>query len=268
MKSKAQVGGHPLHPILIAFPTAFLTGGFAFDLFAWLARWDNGRAPGAYLSIAGVASGLVAGIPGFIDYLFAIPPNSSARDRAWYHMMVNLAALATYAAGAYFRNWSTYDPGFGTLALEFAGVGLLTGGGWLGGTLVYKEQIAVDHFHANAKPTLEATVAPNPQGATVVARTDEIALDQMKLVRLGDRRIVVARTGDGFRAFDDRCSHKGAPLSDGVLMCGTVHCPWHGSRFDCATGAVTAGPAKNSITTYPVEVVGTEIRVTLPAEVR
>jgi uncharacterized membrane protein len=31
MKSKAVLLGHPVHPMLIPFPFAFLTGAFAFD---------------------------------------------------------------------------------------------------------------------------------------------------------------------------------------------------------------------------------------------
>jgi nitrite reductase/ring-hydroxylating ferredoxin subunit len=37
------------------------------------------------------------------------------------------------------------------------------------------------------------------------------------------------------------------------MVCGTVQCPWHGSQFDVRSGAVKAGPAKESIGTYQVE---------------
>ena len=265
MKSKAQVAGHPLHPILIAFPIAFLYGGLGFDAAAYLLGWHGGRATGAYLSVAAIVSGLIAGVPGFIDYLYAVPPESSAKDRAWSHLLINLAALAIYAAGWAFRDRATFEPGLGTLLLELGGVGLVTWGGWLGGTLVYREQIAVDHMSANAKTVIEATVDPSPTGTTVVARADELIVDQMKLIHIGGRRVVLARTEEGYRAFDDRCSHKGASMADGVMICGTVHCPWHGSRFDATTGAVKAGPAKEPIETYPVDVIGGEVRLTLPA---
>ncbi|MET0167857.1 MAG: Rieske 2Fe-2S domain-containing protein [Vicinamibacterales bacterium] len=42
-------------------------------------------------------------------------------------------------------------------------------------------------------------------------------------------------------------------MSDGVLMCGTVQCPWHGSQFDVQTGEVKCGPAKENIATYLIE---------------
>jgi nitrite reductase/ring-hydroxylating ferredoxin subunit len=74
----------------------------------------------------------------------------------------------------------------------------------------------------------------------------------MKLVHAGDTRIAVARTATGYAAFQDRCTHKGGPLSDGVLMCGRVQCPWHGSQFDVRTGEVKAGPAEQKIETYEI----------------
>jgi nitrite reductase/ring-hydroxylating ferredoxin subunit len=81
----------------------------------------------------------------------------------------------------------------------------------------------------------------------------------MTLVRVNGRRIVIGRSEDGFRAFDDRCSHKGASLADGVLMCGRVQCPWHGSQFDTGTGQVKAGPAEKPIATYRIEEQGGDV---------
>jgi nitrite reductase/ring-hydroxylating ferredoxin subunit len=74
----------------------------------------------------------------------------------------------------------------------------------------------------------------------------------MKLVHVDRKRIAVGRTGKGYAAFQDRCTHKGGPLSDGVLACGVVQCPWHGSQFDVHTGHVKAGPAETDIETYDV----------------
>jgi nitrite reductase/ring-hydroxylating ferredoxin subunit len=75
----------------------------------------------------------------------------------------------------------------------------------------------------------------------------------MKLVHARNERLVVARTEDGYAAFQDRCTHKGGPLSDGALMCRTVQCPWHGSQFDVQSGAVKCGPAEGPIKTYEME---------------
>ena len=62
-------------------------------------------------------------------------------------------------------------------------------------------------------------------------------VNQMKLVHVDEARIVVARTEDGYAAFQDRCTHRGGPPI-GALICGTVQCPWHGSQFDVQTGEV------------------------------
>jgi nitrite reductase/ring-hydroxylating ferredoxin subunit len=121
----------------------------------------------------------------------------------------------------------------------------------MGGTLVYRNQIGVDHRYANAGKWQEETA-----GADDVNALDEaahgLAMNQMKLVRAGGKRIAVGRTDKGYVAFQDRCTHKGGPLSDGVMMCGRVQCPWHGSQFDVHTGEVKAGPAKQNIETYEV----------------
>src|SRR5690606_32302832 len=85
-----------------------------------------------------------------------------------------------------------------------------------------------------------------------VATTDELKVNQMKLVHLNNSRIVISRTENGYAAFDDHCTHRGGSLAGGAMICNTVQCPWHGSQFDVRTGMVKAGPAKESIKTYPV----------------
>ena len=97
----------------------------------------------------------------------------------------------------------------------------------------------------------------------VVAKRDELKVDQMKLLRVGDRRIVLARTERKYVAFDDRCTHRGGSLAGGVMICGTVQCLWHGSQFDVYTGKVGAGPAKDPIATYEVREEGDVVKLVL-----
>jgi nitrite reductase/ring-hydroxylating ferredoxin subunit len=179
-------------------------------------------------------------------------------------MLINVAALTAFAVGWLFRDTTTLVPGTGTLLLEAVGAGLVTWGGWLGGTLVYRNQIGVDHRYAGAGRWNEAEFEGRRAGPIVVARDEELKVDQMKLLHVSGRRIVLARTEQGYTAFDDRCTHKGGPLADGVLICGTVQCPWHGSQFDIHTGAVKAGPAQEYIATYKVEVASGEVRLYVP----
>jgi nitrite reductase/ring-hydroxylating ferredoxin subunit/uncharacterized membrane protein len=261
MRSAASVKGHPIHPILIAFPIAFLVGALGFDVAGRVADWSGGWTTGAYLGVAAIVSGLIAAVPGLIDYFGVVPPNSSARRRATQHMIINVTALAVFALGWLFRDPTSLRPAFETLVLEALGVGLVSWGGWLGGTLVYRNQIGVDHRYAGAGKWNEEKLDAPGSGFVVVAREDELQVDQMKLVHVRGRRIVLARTEQGYLACDDRCTHRGGPLADGVLICGTVQCPWHGSQFDVSTGAAKAGPARDSIATYPVEIADGEVRL-------
>jgi nitrite reductase/ring-hydroxylating ferredoxin subunit len=181
-------------------------------------------------------------------------------------MLINLSALALFAVAWWVRGGRAATPsapGTTVLLLELAGLGLLLAGGWLGGTLAYANQIGVNNRYANAGRWREVTIAAADGQPVTVGSSDELELDQLKLLRIGGRRVVLGRTADGYVVFDDRCTHKGGSLADGVLICGTVQCPWHGSQFDVTSGKVKAGPATAGIETYRVEEADGELRLTL-----
>lgn len=261
MRSFASFRGHPLHPALITFPFAFLTGAFvshaAAVVFARPTLWTTG----GYLTTAGVATGIVAAIPGLLDYVRTVPPRSSAKKRATKHMLAMLVVLAAFAVSLAFRSGS-YPLGE-TLVLLIQGAAtlLLSAGAWLGGTLVSRNQIGVDHRYANAGRWSETRITGSAVDSIVGARHDELQVNQMKLLHVNGHRIVLARTDDRYVAFDDRCPHRGGSLAGGVMICGVVQCPWHGSQFDASTGMVKAGPATQPIATYPVNDNGREVLV-------
>ena len=261
MRSRASVKGHPIHPALIPFPFAFLFGAVAFDAAGILLDRPSFWTTGAYLALAGIGAALVAAVPGFIDYLFTVPPNSSGKKRATKHMLVNLSAVALFAIAWALRGNAELRPQLISVLLEAAGAGLLTIGGWMGGTLAYRNQIGVDHRYARAGKWKDEHVAAGSDGTAIVS--GELEVDQMKLIRVNGRRIVLARTADGYVAFDDHCTHKGGSLAGGMMMCGRVQCPWHGSQFDVSSGAVKAGPAEKPIETFRVERKGDRIEVTV-----
>src|SRR5262249_54904154 len=141
---------------------AFTCGALVADLAGWVGHWPSVWTAGAYLSVAAVATGLIAGVPGFIDYVYVVPPNSTGKDRATKHMFVNISALTAFAFGWAFRDWQTFQPGALTVILEAAGVGLISWGGWMGGTLVYRNQIGIDHRYADAGKWKEQEVSGRP----------------------------------------------------------------------------------------------------------
>jgi uncharacterized membrane protein/nitrite reductase/ring-hydroxylating ferredoxin subunit len=261
MRSKASFKGHPIHPALIPFPLAFLYGALVFDALGWVTGRAGLWTTGGHLAVAGVLTALVAAVPGLIDYFGTVPPGSTAKSRATKHMVVNLTSVALMAAAVWLRPPAPDRPDLWTLVLEGLSVALITVGGWMGGTLVVRNQIGVDHRYARAGKWNEAKVEAQPGKPAVVARADELEVDQMKLVHVWGKRIVIARTEHGWSAFDDGCTHRGASLADGVLMCGAVQCPWHGSQFDVRTGAVKCGPAEAGIAAYRIEEDRGEIRL-------
>ncbi len=92
---------------------------------------------------------------------------------------------------------------------------------------------------------------------------DEIPLGQGRPFIVGERRIALFRTRSGqIFALDDRCPHKGGPLSDGILIGDQVVCPLHAFRFRAETGACDQ-PNVCAVACYPVKVTGSEVFVTL-----
>ena len=249
MRSKANIKSHPLHPILIPFPIALFIGTFVFDLLAY---WQNNHhfsLTALYLNIGGIATALLAAVPGIIDFTFTVPPKSSAKKRAATHGMLNIANVIIFSIALYGRH-NDFDSLL-IIGLELVGCILLFIAGWMGGTLVYRNQIGVDIRYAHAGKWKEDRIKQN--GLMEVGLVDDLKENQMKLLHIGGKRIALARTATGFVAFDDRCTHKGGSLAGGSMMCGTVQCPWHGSQFDVRNGEVKAGPAKEKIATYLVK---------------
>ena len=250
MRSRASYNGHPIHPALIPFPFAFLTGAFVFDALGWLFDRTAFWTTGGHLAIAGVLSALIAAVPGVIDYIYTVPPRSSGKRRATQHMALNLTVVVLFTT-----TWLIREPVAPSLLLvtvELVAVGLLARAGQMGGVLVSRNQISVDHRYADAGKWKEVTIDSSPDQTIEAAAVDELKVNQMKLLHVGGRRIVLARGEERHHAFDDRCSHRGGSLAGGVVICGTVQCPWHGSQFDVSTGLVKAGPAREPIRTCQV----------------
>jgi nitrite reductase/ring-hydroxylating ferredoxin subunit/uncharacterized membrane protein len=251
MRSHAHVDGHPIHPMLIPFPFAYLFGAVCVDTVAFAANQPRWYSTARHMRTLGIGTALVAAVPGLIDYFLAVPPKSSAAKRATYHGLANLSAVAAMTAVAASRR-ADGPPRPWHIAAQVGAAGLMGVAGYLGGTLVYRNQIGVDHRYANAGKWQEKTLPPARADEINVGRSSDLAVNQMSLLHIGDRRVVLARTEDGFAAFDDRCTHQGGPLSDGTLACGRVQCPWHGSQFDVRTGAVVHGPADDPVRAHTV----------------
>ena len=258
MRARAQIKSHPIHPMLVAFPVGLWISSLIFDLLAVASNNIFLAIAGFYALIGGCVGAALAAVPGVIDLFSVVPPNSSGRNRGYIHGTLNVLALLLFIFIVVRRGDPMMRPDGTSLALSLLGVVVIGISGWLGGTLVYRNQIGVDHRYANAGQERERTL---DSWDHPVLNRGELSDGQMMLAKIKGDRVVVGRCGEGFFAFSDHCTHKGGPLHDGALVGCTVQCPWHGSQFDVTTGRVVAGPAKNKIVTYDTEVKGNEVYV-------
>lgn len=94
-----------------------------------------------------------------------------------------------------------------------------------------------------------------------VSKVNDLSPGNAKLVEVEGKKIALFNVEGSFYAIDDTCSHRGGPLSEGMLEGNQVTCPWHGASFDVTSGAVVSPPAPNGVARYNVRVEGADIEV-------
>ena len=104
----------------------------------------------------------------------------------------------------------------------------------------------------------------------VVARVDEIAPGDSRMVTVRGREIGVFNVKGAFYAFANKCPHEGAPLCRGRVVNlveasepgryrvsrrgELLRCPWHGWEFDLRTGQSWCDPEHTYVKSYNVTV--------------
>jgi uncharacterized membrane protein len=139
-KSGLRFFGHPLHPILSAFPIPLLgtslfwdgIGYFRGGSFWWSISFWN-ICLGLLFSVLTAASGLM-------DYV-CISKVNPVIETATTHMLYMMSAITVYAISAVVRAGPGIPMGpklWAVLGLEALGLGLMMTGGWFGGELVFR----------------------------------------------------------------------------------------------------------------------------------
>jgi 3-phenylpropionate/trans-cinnamate dioxygenase ferredoxin subunit len=90
---------------------------------------------------------------------------------------------------------------------------------------------------------------------------DELEPGSVTLVEIGGTEVAVFNIDGAFYALADICTHDGGTLADGTVEGHEIECPRHGARFDIRSGKVTAPPAYEDVTTYPVRVVNGVVQI-------
>lgn len=138
----ATLGDHPIHPMLVPFPLAFL-GTVACTDLAYLRSGDPfwARASG-WLLRAGVASGAAAGVVGAADWLTI--ERARSRPAGMVHAAGNLVVLGLALASLERRRRHGGRHVDGRDMALSAGLAALLGvTGWFGGELAYRHGIGV-----------------------------------------------------------------------------------------------------------------------------
>jgi uncharacterized membrane protein len=140
--STAAIAGHPIHPMLIPLPLAFLVGAFGADIGAWLTNDPFWARAALWLTGAGVVLGLLAAIPGLID--FTTKKRIRDHQSAWVHGIGNIVVVTLAVISWWLRRDDPLDavlPWGITLSAIITLMLVITG--WLGGELSYRHKIGV-----------------------------------------------------------------------------------------------------------------------------
>lgn len=141
-RTTAHIAGHPLHPMLIPFPIAFLVATFVCDLAFWRTGNTAWSTASLYLLGAALVLAAFAALAGLIDF----SGDKRIRDlsAAWHHMLGNVVVVLLSLWNWYRR----YDAGDAAvlptgLLISFVVVLILLYTGWRGWEMVYRHRVAV-----------------------------------------------------------------------------------------------------------------------------
>jgi len=148
--STAAVGGHPIHPMLIPFPIAFLPAALVTDIVHRQTGAEFWAVASFWLVLAGLVTGVLAAVFGVVDFMTI--RRARSRLAGWVHALGNVLALGLAVANLVLRwgpgsflRWDQVPvtvPEWG-LALSAATAVVLVVTGWAGGELSYRHKVGV-----------------------------------------------------------------------------------------------------------------------------
>jgi uncharacterized membrane protein len=172
--------GHPLHPPLTDATIGIYTAATALGVLSAIGVSDHNTARAWWLALV---IGLIATVPtaltGFVDWL-GIEWGSPLWRTATIHLLSMVTATVFFLLAATFGHAGYVDQAVrgGALILTLIGFGMLTLGGWLGGSVVYVHGMRVlnlvdepAHRAAAPVPTPEKELAERTGGSAQARRS-------------------------------------------------------------------------------------------------
>lgn len=237
--------GHPLHPALTDVPVGAWTLAAFFDAMVLASGSVAAAHTADRLTVAGAVVAVPTALAGLADYA-AIDQTALGVGAA--HGLLNTTGLALSLLSIKERAAGHRGRG---VCYSATALGILLVSAWLGGEMVYRYRIGVNHEEGGAEPAEWTAVCD----ATALAeRTPKRAV-------VNDVPILLYREGESVVAIGVVCSHAGGPLDEGTIRDGCVECPWHNSVFALRTGAVVHGPATFPEPAYETRVTDGRVEV-------
>ena len=139
--------GHPVHAMLVHFPSALLPADLVFSLLSFFYHEPLLNYAGYYCMIGGVVTGFFALITGFIDLTSIPSTKKKAISSAFIHGGINGTVILVYSVLAY-KAWQTYPeiPSVATNLIIIKAILIFTlfAGNFFGGRLIYHFRIGIN----------------------------------------------------------------------------------------------------------------------------
>jgi uncharacterized membrane protein len=136
--------GHPVHPLLVAFPIALLVLVPLWDAAALLGIAPELALVGYWTELSGLVGGGIAAVTGLVDFLGLKEPSSELTTAALRHAAFAFGTLGVFVLAFVLRGGSGGVPGPLVLGLEIFGALGLGVTGWMGAHLVFGYGVGVN----------------------------------------------------------------------------------------------------------------------------
>jgi len=142
-----KILGHPLHVILIHFPSALFPMDFVFAVLAIYTGNNTFNDSAFYVSVAGMLAGWLAVITGAIDLAGVAKNKPASLNKALLHGGINSTVLIAYTVLA-FLSYKHYpelsDDSELKLIVKGLLIILLLVGNYFGGSLILKDKVGIE----------------------------------------------------------------------------------------------------------------------------
>jgi len=143
-----KIFGHPIHVILIHFPSAL----FPMDLVCSVLAWNHGPQSLAdaafYASAGGIVLGWLAAIAGAFDLIPVVKNKPTSVNKALIHGSLNTVVVLGFTVLVFisYKHYPHLGPdSTARLMVKAVLVSILLVGNFLGGSLILKDKVAVEN---------------------------------------------------------------------------------------------------------------------------